>query len=207
MPKLYDLDLSGNCHKVRLFASLLNAQGVDVGLTLEPVDFMAGQHKQSPVIDLDPFGELPVFVDGDVVLRDSQAILVYMARKWGGEAWLPTDALGMAQVMQWLSVASNEIARGPNDARLHQKFNYDLDGELARKKTHRILGLMDAHLGRHIWLVLDRPTIADLACLPYITVGHEGGVPVSDYSHVAAWASRIKALPGFVGMPGTLEAA
>src|SRR5262245_20126468 len=56
--KLYDLEPSGNCYKIRLFCSLL-------GLPLEtvPVDFMAGAHKKSPVIDLNPFGELPVLED------------------------------------------------------------------------------------------------------------------------------------------------
>lgn len=202
MPKLYNLDVSGNCHKVRLFASLLKAQGVDIGLALEPVDFMAGAHKQSPVIDLNPFGELPVFVDGDVVLRDSQAILVYMARKWGGETWLPTEPQDMARVVQWLSVAANEIARGPNDARLHDKFGYKLDIDVARKKAARVLSIMDAHLSKHAWLALDRPTIADIACLPYVAIGHQGGVPASDYPAVAAWIERLKALPGFSAMPG-----
>lgn len=120
--KLYDLDVSGNCYKVRLLCSLL---GVPVELI--PVDFMGGAHKRSPVIDLNPFGQVPVLEDGDVILRDSQAILVYVARKWGGETWLPTAAASMAQVMQWLMVAENEIARGPGDARLHDKFKMNID--------------------------------------------------------------------------------
>jgi glutathione S-transferase len=197
MPKLYDLDLSGNCHKVRLLCSF-----VGVPLEILPVDFMAGAHKESPVIDLNPFGELPVFVDGDVVLRDSQAILIYVARKWGGESWLPTDPSGMAHVMEWLSVAANEIARGPNDARLQGKFGYNLDGALAREKSGRILTLMDRHLSSREWLALDRPTIADIACMPYVAIGHEGGVPYAPYPAVTAWIERFKALPGFVTMPG-----
>lgn len=194
--KLYDLQLSGNCYKVRLLCSLLG-----VPLTLVPVDFMAGDHKKSPVIDLNPFGELPVFQDGDVVVRDSQAILVYIARKWGGESWLPVDATGLAQVSAWLMVAENEIARGPNDARLHDKFGFKLDVDLARARAARILDLMDAHLGKHDWLALDRPTIADVACMPYVALGHEGGATLERHSAVRAWVDRVKALPGFIGMP------
>lgn len=197
MPKLYDLDLSGNCHKVRLLCSFLG-----VPLEIEPVDFMAGAHKKAPITELNPFGELPVFVDGDIVLRDSQAILVYVARKWGGEAWLPTDPVGMARVMEWLTVAANEIARGPNDARLQGKFGYPLDGALAREKSERILKLMDQHLATRRWLALDRPTIADIACMPYVAIGHEGGVPYTPYPAVTAWIDRLKALPGFITMPG-----
>jgi glutathione S-transferase len=196
MATLYDLELSGNCYKVRLLSALIG-----VPLTIKAVDFLAGDHKKPPVIDLNPFGELPVFTDGDVVLRDSQAILIYIARKWGGEAWLPTDPAGLARVAEWLMVAENEIARGPNDARLHDKFGYPLDLALARSKAARVLGLMEAHLAERPWLTLGRPTIADIACMPYVALGHEGGVTLDAYPAVAAWVGRVKGLPGFIAMP------
>lgn len=194
--KLYDLELSGNCYKVRLLCALIG-----VPLDVIPVDFLAGAHKQPPLSDLNPFCEIPVFQDGDLVLRDSQAILIYIARKWGGESWLPTDAAGLAQVSQWLMVAENEIARGPNDARLHDKFGYKLDVAHARAKSARILALMERQLARDAWLVLGRPTVADIACMPYVALSHEGGVALEPYPAVAAWVDRVKALPGFIGMP------
>lgn len=197
MPKMYDLDVSGNCYKVRLFCAILG-----VPLELLPIDFMAGEHKQRPFTGINPFGELPVFIDGDVTLRDSQAILIYLARTRGGEAWFPTDAVSMARIMEWLSVAANEVARGPNDARLQLRFGYKLDGDLARTKAARILAIMNTHLATHDWLALGRPTIADIACMPYIAVGCEGGVTLDHYPAVAAWIGRIKALPGFIAMPG-----
>lgn len=194
--KLYDLELSGNCYKVRLLAAL-----VGVPLEIVPVDFLAGDHKKPPLSDLNPFCEIPILQDGDVVLRDSQAILVYIARKWGGESWLPNDAVGLARVSEWLMTAENEIARGPSDARLHDKFGFDLDVTVARKKAHRVLGLMEARLAQQPWLALGRPTIADIACMPYVALGHEGGVPLDDYPAIRAWIGRVKALPGFIGMP------
>lgn len=196
MPKLYDLELSGNCYKVRLLCAL-----VSVPLEIIPVDFLAGDHKKSPVVDLNPFGELPVFVDGDVVLRDSQAILVYIARKWGGEAWLPTAPADMAHVVEWLMVAENEVARGPNDARLHDKFGFKLDANAAREKSTRLLGILNTRLATRRWLALDRPTIADIACMPYVALGHEGGLSLDAYRNVVAWIDRTKKLEGFVTMP------
>ncbi|MFT3730144.1 MAG: glutathione S-transferase [Hyphomicrobium sp.] len=195
--KLYDLDVSGNCYKVRLLCALLN-----VPLDRVPVDFLAGAHKRSPLIDLNVFGQLPILEDGDLILRDSQAILIYIARKFGGESWLPTDAASMAIVTQWLMVAENEIARGPNDARLHDKFGDKLDIVVAREKAKRILTIMDEHLSSRQWLALDRPTIADIACMPYVALSWEGGIPLEPYPAVSAWIERIKKLPGFVSMPG-----
>jgi glutathione S-transferase len=58
----------------------------------------------------------------------------------------------MAGVVSWLMVAENEIAPGPNDTRLHDKFGYQLDGGLSRKKSERILGLLESHLKKNDWL-------------------------------------------------------
>ncbi len=52
----------------------------------------------------------------------------------------------MAKVVEWLMVAENEIARGPADARLHDKFGIKLDVVLAREKATRILDLLENHL-------------------------------------------------------------
>jgi len=172
--KLHDLELSGNCYKIRLFCALLGLKP-----DIAPVDFLSGAHKKSPLIERNPFGEVPVLEDGDLTLRDSQAILVYLARKYGGERWLPTEP----------------------DARLHDKFGDDLDVDLARRKAERILGLMEAYLKTRRWLVLDGPTIADIACMPYVALSHEGGVSLDPYPAIRAWISRIKALPGFISMP------
>lgn len=195
--KLHDLTLSGNCYKVRLLAALAGIE-----LELVPVDFMGGAHKRAPHTDLNPWGELPVLEDGDVVLRDSQAILVYLGARYAGEQWLPRDPLGLATVMQWLSTAANEIQHGPGAARLVDKFGYALDKADALRRAERILGLLEQHLARHDWLALQHPTIADCAVFPYVALSHEGGVSLADYPQVRAWIDRVKALPGFVGMPG-----
>lgn len=195
--KLYDLSLSGNCYKVRLLAALAG-----IPLDIIAVDFMAGEHKKPPLIDLNPWGEIPILVDGEVVLRDSQAILVYLAAKYASEAWLPKDATGMATVVQWLSTAANEIQNGPGAARLVDKFGYDLDKADTLRRAARILPLIESHLAGHRWLALERPTIADCAVFPYVALAPEGGVELTDFPNIRQWIERIKALPGFVPMPG-----
>jgi glutathione S-transferase len=195
--KLYDLEPSGNCYKVRLFAALAK-----IPLDIVPVDFMGGEHKRSPLIDLNPLGEVPILDDAPVVLRDSQAILVYLASKYGDESWLPRDPAGMAEVMQWLSTAANEIQNGPGAARLVDKFGYAIDKADAVKRAGNILPVIEAHLAKHPWLALDRPTIADCAVMPYIALAPEGGIPLQPYPHIGAWIGRIKALPGFIPMSG-----
>ncbi|WP_234085660.1 glutathione S-transferase family protein [Azonexus sp. R2A61] len=195
--KLYNLSLSGNCYKVRLFAALA---GIDVDIV--DVDFLGGEHKRPPLIDLNPWGEIPVLVDGDVVLRDSQAILVYLARKYAGESWLPGDPAGMAEVVQWLSTAANEVQNGPASARLIDKFGYSLDKADTLRRAARILPLLEGRLARHPWLALGRPSIADCAVFPYVALAPEGGVDLTPYPAILAWIERVKGLPGFLSMPG-----
>lgn len=196
--KLYDLELSGNCYKVRLFAALAN-----IRLEIAPVDFLGGEHKQSPLTDLNPWGELPILVDGNRVLRDSQAILVYLAGTRGGAAWWPNEPQFQAEVMQWLSTAANEIQNGPCAARLVDKFGYAIDRSDAIVRANRILRLLEAHLSRYDWLAASRPTIADCAVYPYVALAPEGGIDLDPYPHIGHWIKRIKALPGYVAMPGT----
>ena len=195
--KLYDLELSGNCYKVRLFAGLAG-----IPLDIEAVDFLGGAHKRPPLIDLNPWGELPVLQDGDLALRDSQAILVYLAARYADERWLPRDSAGMAQVVQWLSTAANEVQNGPAAARLVDKFGSAIDKADTLRRSARILPLIEAHLAKRDWLALDRPTIADCAVFPYVALAPEGGVSLADYPAIRAWIGRVKALPGFVAMPG-----
>ena len=195
--KLYDLEPSGNCYKVRLFCALAK-----IPLDLVPVDFMAGEHKSAKFLAMNPLGELPILQDGDLTLRDSQAILVYLASQYGGEAWLPKDPAHAGKVMQWLSTAANNVQHGPGDARLVDLFGYKIDKATTIANSNAILPIFESHLSKNNWLEMGRVTIADCACFPYIALSHQGGISLEPYPNIRAWIARIKALPNFIGMPG-----
>ena len=194
--KLYDLDASSNCYKVRLFAALANIE-----LERVPVDLASGAHKQPPFSDLNPLGQVPVLEDGKHVVRDSQAILVYLASAYGGLAWWPAHPQGQAEIVQWLSFAANEVQHSLCAARLVQKFGYALDKEAALAKAPGVLAQLDRHLERNDWLAMGRPTIADCAVYPYVVLAPEGSVDLTPYRHVASWMKRIEALPGYLPKP------
>lgn len=198
MIQLYGHELSGNSYKVKLLLSLL-------GLEYEwiKVDLMKGAHKVPAFLALNPFGQVPVLVDGDVTLADAQAILVYLARQYGGEKWLPTEALPLAQVVRWLSTTAGEVRQGPESARLYYLFNVtSIDIERAQQKADYILTQLNEHLSRHSWLEFNHPTIADVAVFPYVALSSDGKIDLKPYPHVLSWIERVKQLPGFVGMLG-----
>ena len=196
--KLYHFPLSGHAHRARLFLSLL-----DLPHQVIDVDLANGEHKQAPFLAINPFGQVPVLEDDGVYISDSNAILVYLAKKAGRSAWLPEDPLGAAQVQRWLSVAAGELAYGPGAARLITVFGRPFNPDEVITRAHNILALMDQHLTGREWLVGDHPTVADIAQYSYIAGAPEGNVDLSAYPAVNALLRRIEALPGFVPFPQT----
>lgn len=197
MIKLYNNELSGNCYKIRLMLSLLKLEH-----ELVPIDLKNHQQKSPAFLKLNPLGQVPVLTDGDLVLRDAQAILVYLARRYGGDDWLPSSPEQMSKVVQWLSTAANEIFNSLAMARRHYLFNGTVNLELALSNAHQLLQIMDEHLQQRDWLECNQPTIADIACFPYVGLASDAKIDLKPYPHVIAWLNRIKQLPGYVGMPG-----
>ena len=195
--KLYNVEFSGNCYKVRLLLSMLK-----IDYEIIPIDIKKREQKAPDYLKKNPLGEIPTLEDDYLVLRDSQAILVYLARKYGSDDWLPSEPNEMAQVMQWLSTACNEIARGPMDARAHFKLKLDIDIDKAHEKSKTILTIIENHLKNHEWLALNHVTIADIACFPYIALAGEGKISLDPYPNIQTWINRIKQLPNFIPMPG-----
>ena len=197
MITLYDFPLSGHAHRVRLMLSLLGLEH-----TLVEVDLRQGEQKSDEFLQLNPFGVVPVLVDGDVVLRESTAILSYLALTYGPE-WLPTEPAALAEVQTWLATANKDIVTGPGAARLVTVFGANLDHEALIANSHTLLALIDAHLEGRTWLALDRPTIADVAAYSYIAHAPEGHVLLDNYGNVRRWLAAVEQLPRFVGMPAT----
>jgi glutathione S-transferase len=197
--KLYNFPRSGHAHRVELMLSLLQ-----LPTELIFVDLAKGAHKQPDFLALNPFGQVPVIDDQGVVLADSNAILVYLAQKYGNGHWLPTDPVGAAKVQRWLSVAAGPIAFGPARARLITVFGAPYNAQEVIAYAHTWLKVIDQELGATPYLAGNEPTIADIAAYSYIAHAPEGNVSLDDYANIRAWLARIEALPGFVGMPRTV---
>jgi len=193
--KLYRSVISGHAHRAELFLSLL-------GLSYEPIDIdlRAGQHKTPDFLKINPFGQVPVIDDNGVVVADSNAILVYLASKYGDAHWMPHDPVGIANVQRWLSVAAGEIAFGPAVARLGKRFGAPVDMDAAVRRAERLFRVLEGELQSRAFLLGERVTIADVAGYSYIARAPEGDISLDPYPAIRAWLARIEALPGFLPM-------
>lgn len=209
MIKLYDYELSGNCYKVRLLAGFL-------GLELErvPIDFYPGREHKSPAfLSINPLGELPVIDDAGFVLRDAQAILAYLAGRYDlGGGWTGrSDPSALGSILQWLAFA-DRLTATVSLARLHDNMFYPADIDACRRGAHALLRVLDEHVwfaeqeGQPWLSSREHPTIADVACFPYVCLSEEGGISRLAYPAVRRWIDRVKTLPRFSVMPGIFPA-
>ncbi len=194
--RLYRNPKSGHCHRVELMMAFLGRPYETIDL-----DMANGAHKAPDYLKLNPFGKVPAIDDNGTILWDSNAILVYLAKRYGADTgWLPEDPVKASHVQRWLSVAAGEIAPGPAAARLVHVFGAKLDHDAAVARAHALFKVMEPILKDSAYLTGDEITIADVAGYSYIAHAPEGGVSLEPYPAIRAWLRRIEGRPNFVAM-------
>lgn len=192
---LYGTELSGHVHRVKLLLSMLN-------LSADWVEADAGYRQSAQFIALNPLGQIPVLVEGDTVITDSNAIMIWLIKRYApASGWLPQELSQEVAVHQWLAKAAGEIRYGVASARLIKQFGVAENYDSARAVAAKFLPQLEAHLSSRQWLVAERATIADLACYAYIARAPEGGIALRHYPAIQRWLQRIEALPGFIALP------
>lgn len=200
--KLYDYILSPSCYKVRLLAALIG-----VKLEVRPVDFHPGaEHKGHELMKLNPAGSIPILEDGDMILTESSAILVYLAALSAPQWLAGTSAMDAARIQQWLSF-SGRLTASLGGARLTEMLLRPGDiGALQAQGVAALreleAGLVEQNLRGMRFLAADRVTVADIACFPYVALAPDGGVSLDPYPAIRLWSRAIRSLDHFIEMPG-----
>jgi glutathione S-transferase len=200
--KLYGTPLSGHSHRVALLLDMLQ-------LPYEYIEAAAAR-QSAEFLKLNPLGQIPVLADGDLVLSDSNAIMIYLVKRYAASSgWLSDDAVEAAHIQRWLSIAAGEVRHGPASARMTALWNLqgEIDPALAVTIAGKLLRVMDAHLADREWLATAHATIADLACYSYIAHAPEGRISLTPYPAVRAWLKRVEDLPRFHPMPTSVVSA
>ena len=198
---LYRHALSGHSHRAELFIGLL-----ELPVTLVDVDLVNGVHRQPAFRALNRFGQVPVIDDGGTVVADSNAILTYLALRYGPEHWVPREPVRAARVQQWLSQAAGALSRGAATARAIHVFRLGRDTQAAVQEAHWLFERVESSLveSSELWLAGGTlPTIADIAMYTYTAHAPEGGISLDAYPALRAWLMRVEALPGFLPMATT----
>ncbi|TWI62657.1 glutathione S-transferase [Pseudoduganella lurida] len=205
--RLFDYELSGNCYKVRFLLHALALPYERRAMNFHP----GREHKAAWFIEHHhPRGQLPVLEDDGVSIPDAQAILVHLASRYDPAGqWYPDDPAIRARIAPWLAVA-DDLTGSAGAARLHDAFGYPLDIAACRRAARAVLRRLDDHLaegasGGARWLAgTPVPTIADIACFPYVALAPEGGIALDAFPALRQWVGRFRRQPGFIGMAGIM---
>ena len=194
---LHGTEFSGHAHRVVLLLRMLE-------IPYRFVNAPAELRRSPEFRRLNPLGEIPVLQDGGLVLADSNAIMVYLVRRYApGSHWLPEEPAAAARVQRWLSIAAGQLMYGPAIARRIVQWSYPADHRRAVEIAGGLLRFMEAHLAEQPYLAGEQATIADLACYSYTAHAPEGGIPLEPYPSVRRWLARVEALPRFQPMPSS----
>lgn len=186
---------SGNAYKAALTLELAD-------LEWEPVwvDFFHGATRSPEFLDLNPMGEVPVMIDGEITLSQSGVIQDYVSSKsgkFGGQS-----AAERREILRWMFWDTHKMSGQAGSLRFlmnfmpEQKRPQEAIGWLSGR-VRAALQTLEAALAGRDWLVGGRPTCADLACCGYLYYPEPFGFDRADWPNIDAWLSRIAALPGW----------
>jgi glutathione S-transferase len=157
------------------------------------VNLMAGEHRRPEFLKINPAGKLPVLVDGDTVLTESVAIVVYLAEKYPEKTLIPTDLAQKAQVHRWLLFAATELEQPLWRITRHTNLypetkRLPADVVLAREDFLPMAAVLDKHMQGREFLVGDSATVAD-----FVT------------AYTLDWANMVQLLDDFSGLRSYME--
>jgi glutathione S-transferase len=200
MPVLHQMQMSGNCYKVRLVARQLG-----IPIALKNYGLHDGSTRKPEYLAKNPNGRVPMleFDDGRV-LAESGAILWYLSE---GTALAPAEPWARAEALQWMFF--EQYSHEPYIAVARFWLAFAPAAELAKKrhlvpewhaKGNAALGVMQAHLARHDWFAGGRYSVADIALYGYTHCAADGGFDLGAYPAVCAWLKRVAAQPGHIAL-------
>lgn len=167
----------------------------------DPASPDAPIHTASPdFLRVNPQGQIPAMQDGDLILTESLAIALYLARRYGG-ALGPQDDAETALMEQWALFAATaiespalEILQAPPGAM----------GEgivtIAAEKLRRPLARLNTHLAGRDWLLGDRFTVADINTAECLRYAQGQKDLIAEFPEVERWLKAAQSRPAFQKM-------
>lgn len=174
-------------------------QELDVPFEAVRVSLPDGENRSPEFLRINPAGKLPALVDGDVVLTESIAIVLYLADKHPEQGLMPADLAERAQAMRWLLFAATELEQ-PLWRMARHGFIYPeaqrlpADVAIARREFAEMAAVLDAHLHDREVLVGDRATVADFVMAYTLDWANEEEL-LGDFPGLRAYLERMYARP------------
>lgn len=189
---LYCFGESGNAYKAALTMALCNYDW-------QPrfVDFFNGESRGAEFRALNPMGEVPVMVEGDLVLTQSGTIQAHVARQSGRMAGVEDP-----EVLRWVLWDNHKLSSQAGTTRFLSNFLPEEKRpapviEFLKARLKSAYKVLDAHLEGRDWIAGAAPSIADCACAGYLYYPEPFGFSRPDWPNIDAWLARLSQQPGW----------
>jgi len=193
--KLYNMNLSPNCLRIRAVA---NELGVD--LDIVDIDLRAGENRTEEFLALNPNAKVPVLVDGDFVLWESRAINTYLASRQPEHDLYPVDTKARAIVDQWsywqaihLGPAMQKVTFERFIKKLFDMGEPD-EGAIAAglKETQQFLEVLENNLAERDWIT-GKLSVADFAAASTFVLREKAAMSLDEVPNVKSWIEQMEA--------------
>jgi glutathione S-transferase len=179
--------------------ALWGLKEVDADFEFVSVNLLEGEHKRPEYLRINPAGKVPVLIDGDRVIPESAAIVLYLADKYPEKQLLPADLDERAQAYRWTLFAVTELEQPlwritrhsflyPPDKRL------PADIELARSDFRSMAAVLEAHLAGRDFIVGNALTVADCVTVYLMDWANEVGL-LEGFPRLQTYLERLYARP------------
>ena len=168
-------------------------QELEVDFDATTVNLIAGEHRQPAFLKINPAGKIPALVDGDQVITESVAIVLYLADKYPDKKLVPADPEQRAQLNRWLLFTATELEqplwRITRHTRLYPE-SKRLAGDvaLARDEFSAMAGVLDEHMHGRQFVAGSTVTVADFVL-----------------AYTLDWANEVRLLDGFPPLQAYME--
>lgn len=192
--KLYCFGESGNAYKAALTMELS-------GIDWQPifVDFFKGEARSEAFKEINPMGEVPVMVDGDVTLTQSGVIQQYVVDKTGNLGGADADKY---EILRWVLWDNHKMSSQAGTTRFLMNFLPEDKRpadviKFMQARMAAAFSILDTHLADRDWLVGNSLSVADISNCSYLFYEEPFGFNRSDWPNIDAWLERISQTPGW----------
>lgn len=194
--QLYCFAQSGNSYRVALMLNLIGADWEPIFLDF----FKRGiQHTPAFRATVNEMGEAPVLIHGTKKLSQSGVILTYLAAHSG--KFLPHGEEARLEALRWILFDNHKVGGQVGTYRFLRRFAKPPGDPIVIKflktRIDGSLRILDKHLADRLYILGDKPTIADLSLIGYLYYpADELAFDVGkEHKNIGAWLDRIKTLP------------
>ena len=187
----------------RAFRTLWMAkEAKELGLDYEhaKVDFATGETRTPAHLALNPNGHVPVIDDDGLILWESMAINLYLAKKYGAGGLYPSRLEDEARAWQWSFWGVTEVERPVLTAMMNRAIYPESQRDLAaadaaEKTLAQPLGVLDGVLARSAYLLGDHFTVADLNVASILAWARPARIDMSPFPKAAEWLKNCAERP------------